>query len=96
MAKNAGSAVAIRQSAQHQLRRNQPGVNEGFLDAFLDIAGKYSLPDVTDDKRRRGTQDRLFTRILEEIDKTAGRVSLASATFHLVEAPTIDVRLKTS
>ena len=35
---------------------------------------------------RRRTKDRLFTRILEEIDASGGRVAIASATFHLVES----------
>jgi hypothetical protein len=48
---------------------------------------------VVDYKRRRYTKDALFTRILDEVDKTEGRVALASATFHLVETPVIDVRL---
>jgi small-conductance mechanosensitive channel len=44
-------------------------------------------------KRRRVTKDRLFTRILEEIDKSHGQVSLASATFELVGLPPLDIRL---
>jgi hypothetical protein len=34
-------------------------------------------------------------RILEELDKTDGRVAIASATFHLVQTPVLDVRLST-
>jgi hypothetical protein len=49
---------------------------------------------VVDYKVRRSTQDQFFTRILEEIEKTGGKVTLASATFQVVEAPVIDVRLQ--
>lgn len=44
-------------------------------------------------KKRRIKKDQLFTRILDEFENTNGRVVFASATFELVEAPTINVRL---
>ncbi|MDP3090569.1 MAG: mechanosensitive ion channel [Nitrospira sp.] len=54
---------------------------------------EFTLRYVVDYKKRRITKDRLFTRILEEVDQTNGRVALASATFHLVETPEIKVQL---
>lgn len=54
---------------------------------------EFTLRYVVDYKRRRITKDVLFTRILEETDKTGGRVALASATFHLVQAPELTVKL---
>lgn len=45
-------------------------------------------------RSRRGVKDLLFSRILDEIDASGGRVGMASATFHLVEAPPIEVRMK--
>lgn len=56
---------------------------------------EFTLRYVVDFKGRRGVKDRLFTRLLDEIDATGGKVALASATFHLVETPVFDVRLKT-
>lgn len=53
----------------------------------------FTLRYVVDYKRRRITKDLLFTRILEEKDKTEGRVALASATFHLVEAPELTAKM---
>lgn len=53
----------------------------------------FTLRYVVDYKERRNTSDRIFTRILEEIDKTDGRVSIASATIQITEGPPIDVRL---
>lgn len=44
-------------------------------------------------KKRRIKKDQLFTRILDEFENTNGRVTFASATFELVEAPTFNVRL---
>ena len=61
-------------------------------DNWLEFALRYTVSF----KRRRVTKDELFTRILDEFQKTDGRVEFASATFHLVQAPTIDVRLRGS
>jgi small-conductance mechanosensitive channel len=55
---------------------------------------EFTLRYVVDYKRRRSTKDLLFTRILEEIDKTEGRVGIASTTIHLVQTPTLDVRVR--
>ncbi|MGB5596254.1 MAG: mechanosensitive ion channel domain-containing protein [Crocosphaera sp.] len=55
---------------------------------------EFTIRYVVDYKMRRGIKDELFMRILEEVDKTEGKVSLASATFHLVEAPTLNVNIK--
>ena len=45
-------------------------------------------------RMRRLTKDSLFRSIMDEFAKTEGRIGLASATFQLTEAPTIDVRIK--
>ena len=54
---------------------------------------EFTLRYVVDYKRRRSTKDRLFTRILEEIDKTADRVGIAAATVNIEKLAPIDVRL---
>ena len=53
---------------------------------------EYNLRYVVDYKYRRGKKSELFNRILDEIEKTEGRVVLASATFELVSAPVLDVK----
>ena len=55
---------------------------------------EFTLRYVVDFKRRRATKDRLFTRLHEEIEASNGRVAIASATFHLVETPVFDVRVR--
>lgn len=55
---------------------------------------EYSVRYVIDYKKRRLTKNQLFRRILEEFEKTDGRVSIGSTTLHIVEAPPIDVRLR--
>ena len=54
---------------------------------------EFTLRYVVDYKKRRVTKDLLFTGVLEEVDGSGGKVALASATFHLVQAPVLDVRL---
>ncbi|MCC6903401.1 MAG: mechanosensitive ion channel family protein [Polyangiaceae bacterium] len=67
----------------------EPLVTLSANDNWIEFTVRY----VVDYKLRRLTKDRLFSRVLEEVDASPGRVALASATFHLVEAPRIDVRL---
>lgn len=69
--------------------RVAPTVSLSVNDNWMEFTIRYTV----DYKERRGTRDRLFTRILDAFDRSEGKVALASATFHLVEAPTIDVRL---
>ena len=54
---------------------------------------QFTLRYVVNFKKRRTTQDELFTRILDEFQKTDGKVEFASATFQIVELPKLDVRL---
>ena len=55
---------------------------------------EYTVRYVVDFKGRRATKNRLFEAILDAVDETEGKVQIASATFHLVEAPPIEVRMK--
>lgn len=55
---------------------------------------EYTVRYVVDFKKRRITKDQLFTRILDEMDQTDGKVAMASMTVHLVETPVFDVRMK--
>jgi small-conductance mechanosensitive channel len=54
---------------------------------------EFTIRYVVDYKKRRITKDLFFTRILEEIDKTDGRVSIASTTVQIVDTPVLDVRI---
>jgi len=54
---------------------------------------EFTLRYVVDCKARRATKDALFTRILSEIESGKAKVELASATFDLVGAPKIEVRV---
>ncbi len=67
----------------------EPMVTVVANDNWMEFTVRY----VVNFKARRKTKDQLFTRILDEFEKTDGKVAFASATFQLVEAPTFDVRL---
>ena len=41
----------------------------------------------------RATKTELFTRILKAVEETNGSVKFASATFQLVEAPEIKIKI---
>ncbi|MBC8448831.1 MAG: mechanosensitive ion channel family protein [Chloroflexi bacterium] len=70
--------------------RTEPAVTLVANDNWLEFTIRY----VVDYKKRRATKDRLFTRILEEFEKTEGRVAIASATLQIVEVPRFDVRME--
>jgi len=54
---------------------------------------EYTLRYVVNYKKRRITKTDLFTRILKEVEATNGEIKFASATFQLVEAPELKVKL---
>jgi small-conductance mechanosensitive channel len=72
--------------------RVEPMITMYATDNWMEFTLRYAV----DYKKRRSTKDRLFTRALEEFDKTGGRVAIAttSSEIHLVETPAIDVKLK--
>jgi small-conductance mechanosensitive channel len=67
----------------------EPAVTIVATDNWIEFTIRY----VVDYKRRRSTKDQIFTRILDEIDKTQGRIAIASTTIHLVQTPVFDVRV---
>ncbi len=54
---------------------------------------EFSLRYVVDFRERRSTKNKLFTFILNEINNTNGKIQFASATFEVVAAPSIDVKI---
>lgn len=92
-----GDYVTYAQAAWRELVQKSVIENASVEPTVTLIANdnwmEFTLRYVVDYKRRRGTKDQLFTRILEALDKTDGRVALASATFQLVDPPVFDIRL---
>jgi small-conductance mechanosensitive channel len=54
---------------------------------------EFTLRYIVNYKRRRTAKTELFTRILKAVDASEGKIKLASATFHLVEAPEFKVNI---
>ncbi|CAN5724226.1 mechanosensitive ion channel [soil metagenome] len=52
---------------------------------------EFTLRYIVDYRKRRFVKDRLFTRILEEVDASGDKIRLASATFELVNIPKLDL-----
>jgi len=67
----------------------EPMVTIQVTDNWMEFTIRY----VVDYKKRRMTKDILFTRIIEEIDKTDGRVGIASTTLQLVDLPELRVKI---
>jgi len=65
-----------------------PMITVRATDNWIEFTARY----IVDYKKRRLTKDRLYTRILEEIDKSQGRIRLASATFELVPGSTLELQ----
>lgn len=68
----------------------RPRVTMMLNDNWIELTLRY----VTDYRRRRTTKSALFKRLLDEINATEGKVSLASATFELVDAPRLSIGLR--
>jgi small-conductance mechanosensitive channel len=54
---------------------------------------EFTIRYVVDYKKRRSTKDIIFTQIIEAIEKTDGKITLASATFELVGMPGLNVKV---
>ena len=67
----------------------EPMVTLVANDNWLEFTVRY----IVSYKQRRTQKDRLFTRILDDFDNTGGKVSVASTTLHLVDAPVLNVNL---
>lgn len=69
----------------------EPMITLQATDNWIQFTVRY----VVDYRKRRWMKDHLFTRILEEIDKSDNRIRLASATFEVVPGSTLAVHLTT-
>lgn len=68
--------------------RIEPMVTLAATDNWIEFTARY----IVDYRRRRFVRDRLFTRMLEEVDRSQNRIRLASATFEVVGLPRLDVQ----
>ncbi|MEN6584204.1 MAG: mechanosensitive ion channel family protein [Armatimonadota bacterium] len=69
--------------------RVEPMVTLAANDNWIEYTVRY----VVDYKKRRTTKDLIFSRILDEIDRTEGRVKLSSSTQEIVGFPKLSVKM---
>lgn len=65
-----------------------PAVTLVCTDNWIEFTVRY----ITDFKLRRSTKNRLFSLILDEFEKTGGRVKIASTTMQLVDPQPLTVK----
>ncbi|MBL7775688.1 MAG: mechanosensitive ion channel family protein, partial [Saprospiraceae bacterium] len=68
----------------------EPNVGVKLTDNWIEFNLRY----VVAYQKRRSTRTELFVKILDAIQQSQGKVTLASATFELVEAPELNVSVK--
>ncbi|HSA93896.1 MAG TPA: mechanosensitive ion channel domain-containing protein [Terriglobales bacterium] len=77
-------------SKKYQLEQAgiEPMITLAANDNWIEFTARY----IVDYRKRRYVRDRLFTRLLEEVDRSGNRVRLASATLELTNLPRLDVK----
>ena len=68
----------------------EPMVTLAATDNWIEFTLRY----VVDFKQRRSTRDRLYTRLLEEAEKSGGAIQMGSATSEIVAFPKVVVELE--
>lgn len=81
--------VAVRKYALEEARV-EPMVTLVANDNWVEFTARY----IVHYRSRRAVKDRLFTRILEEVDQSDNRVRLASMTVEVVNMPAFDLVMK--
>jgi small-conductance mechanosensitive channel len=68
----------------------QPAVTMTANQNWIEFTIRY----VVDYKARRSTKDRLFVRVLEEIDREPDRIGIAASTLNVEKLPPVSVRIE--
>jgi small-conductance mechanosensitive channel len=94
-----GYAAEVKESWHNVVRQYrvedanvEPMITLRATDNWIEFTVRY----VVDYRKRRWMKDHLFTRILEEVDKSGNRIRLASTTFEMVPGSALDVRLSST
>ncbi|MGB8473123.1 MAG: mechanosensitive ion channel domain-containing protein [Candidatus Acidiferrum sp.] len=66
----------------------EPMITLAATDNWIEFTIRY----IVDYRKRRFVRDRIFTRMLQEVDKSKSRIRLASATFELSNLPRFDIQ----
>ena len=87
----AAGAKATWQAIVRKYRIEEAPVEPMVTRVANDNWMEFTLRYIVDYRARRKTKDRLFTRIIEEIDRSGGRVSVASSSIELVKMPPLEL-----
>ena len=92
-----GEYIALAKKQWHKMT-NKYLIEDARIEPIVTLVAndnwmQFTIRYPVNYKKRRIKKDELFTRILDEFENTSGKVTFASATFELVEAPTINLRL---
>ena len=77
---------------QIEKARLEPFISMSFDENWLTFTLRY----VVEFKSRRGTKDRLYTRILEAIIASEGKIEIASAAYEITAFPQVQLKNGTS
>ena len=66
----------------------EPTLSISLTDNWIQLNLRY----IVDYKKRRSTRSLMFERVYERIQKTRGKVELASATFEITKIPSLDLQ----
>jgi len=91
-----GYAAEVKDSWLHMVRQYR--VEEANVEPMITLRAtdnwiEFTVRYVVDYRKRRWMKDHLFTRILEEVDKSDNQIRLASTTFEVVTGSTLDVHV---
>ncbi|MFY9142127.1 mechanosensitive ion channel family protein [Sulfuricurvum sp.] len=67
----------------------EPMVTLAATDNWIEFTLRY----VVDFKKRRSTRDRIFTRFLEEMEKSGGKIQMGSSTSEIVALPKMQIEI---
>lgn len=70
--------------------RTEPAVSMQITDTGLEFTLRYTV----DYKFRRSTKDKIFTRILSEINGSGGEIKLLQSSLELVKSPGFELNIK--
>lgn len=88
---------AIESSEAWRRAVNRYRLEEAKIEPMITLAAndnwiQFTIRYIVDYRKRRFVRDRLFTRMLEEVDKSQNRIRLASASFEVTNLPRLNLQ----
>lgn len=90
-----GSYVQVVEHAWEKMK-NQYQIENARLEPMISMTfdenwATYTLRYIVDFKSRRGTKDKLFTKILDRIHGSQGKIEVASAAYEITAFPKVNL-----